>query len=199
MAPKIVDKDERREKLALLVYASIIKIGIKKFSIEHFVKEQKIGKSSFYNYFSSKDEAISYVLLLKTKEYIQKCRNNINLSDAHEKNLYIVFDNYISKNKQSTNDLALYKEFFLLYQDVKNHNIRNLNKYYFTNMQVLIKEIIQDAINKKFLKQEALEHAESLLMTADGMMFYSFCAYNYDLGFNIKKHINNFLNLLGNK
>jgi len=199
MAPKIVNKDKRREELALFVYDSIIKMGIKSFSIEAFIKEHKIGKSSFYNYFSSKDEAVCYVLLLKTREYIQQCKNTLDLSLGYKENLYHVFDNYISTNEVSSNNLCLYKEYFVIYQDFNNQHLSELNKYYFTNMQALINTIIKDAIYKKTLKKEALELSESLLMTADGMMFYSFSIKDYNLGHNIKKHINNFLNLLGNK
>jgi len=199
MAPKLVNKDQRREELGLMVYDSIIKMGIKRFSIDAFIKEHKIGKSSFYNYFSSKDEAIYYVLLLITQEYIQECKNNLDLSLGYEKNLYLVFDTYINTNKKRSNNLSLYKEYFVIYQNFNNKNIGNLNKYYFDNLQLIIKEIIEDAINKKLLKKEALEFSQSLLMTADGMMFYSFSVKEFDLGANITKHINNFINLVGNK
>jgi len=199
MAPKLVNKDQRREELGLMVYDSIIKMGIKRFSIDAFIKEHKIGKSSFYNYFSSKDEAIYYVLLLITQEYIQECKNNLDLSLGYEKNLYLVFDTYINTNKKRSNNLSLYKEYFVIYQNFNNKNIGNLNKYYFDNLQLIIKEIIEDAINKKLLKKEALEFSQSLLMTADGMMFYSFSVKEFDLGANITKHINDFINLVGNK
>lgn len=199
MAPKIVNKDQRREELGLMVYNSIIKMGIKSFSIDAFIKEHKMGKSSFYNYFSSKDEAIYYVLLLITQEYIQECRNKLDLSLGYEKNLYLVFDTYINTNEKRSNNLSLYKEYFVIYQNFNNKNIGNLNKYYFTNLQLIIKEIIEDAISKKLLKKEALEFSESLLMTAEGMMFYSFTVKDFDLPSNIKKHINNFIKLLGNK
>lgn len=196
MSPKIVNKDERREELALLVYINIIKVGIKKFSIDSFIKEHKIGKSSFYNYFKSKEEAIYYVLSLKTKEYIKKCKEDIDLKVDFRNNLYLVFDNYLNTNERSSKDLALYKEYFVIYQDFNNENLKNLNKYYFTNMQILIKNIIKDAVNKKILKKEALDFCESLLMTADGMMFFSFSIKDFDLEKNLKKHINNFINLV---
>ncbi len=199
MAPKLVNKEKRREELGLMVYDSIIKMGIKRFSIDAFIKEHKIGKSSFYNYFSSKDEAIYYVLLLITQEYIQECKNNLDLSLGYEKNLYLVFDTYLNTNKKRSNNLSLYKEYFVIYQNFNNKNIGNLNKHYFDNLQLIIKEIIEDAINKKLLKKEALEFSQSLLMTADGMMFYSFSVKEFDLGANVTKHINNFINLLGNK
>ncbi|MCJ8326731.1 MAG: TetR/AcrR family transcriptional regulator [Campylobacterales bacterium] len=196
MSPKIVNKDKRREILALLVYENIIKIGIKKFSIDSFVKEQKIGKSSFYNYFKSKDEAICYVLSLKTKEYINKCKKEIDLNLDFQENLYQLFDTYLNKKESNLKDLALFKEFVVLYQDFNNENFENLNKYYFTNMQILIKRIIEDAVNKKILKKEAIEFSESLLVTADGMMFFSFSLEDYDLEMNLKKYINNFIKLV---
>ena len=123
----------------------------------------------------------------------------MDLSLGYEKNLYLVFDTYINTNEKRSNNLSLYKEYFVIYQNFNNKNIGNLNKYYFTNLQLIIKEIIEDAISKKQLKKEALEFSESLLMTADGMMFYSFTVKDFDLASNIKKHINNFIKLLGNE
>ncbi|NQY54840.1 MAG: hypothetical protein HRT42_14870 [Campylobacteraceae bacterium] len=63
-------------------------------------------------------------------------------------------------------------------------------------MQILIKRIIEDAVNKKILKKEAIEFSESLLVTADGMMFFSFSLEDYDLEMNLKKYINNFIKLV---
>lgn len=196
MSPKIVDKTKRREELANLVYLCILKVGIKNFSIDSFIKEHKIGKSSFYNYFKSKDEAIYYVISLRTKMYIDKRKKEINLDLDFKENLYSIFDNYLNSNEKSSKDMFLYKEYFVIYQNSNNENLGSLNDYYITNMNILIKNITQDAIDKKILKKEALDFCESLLMTADGMMFFSFSIKEFDLKHELKKHIDNFINIL---
>ena len=58
MSPKLVDKEQRKQEIALVALDLFAEKGIEAASISEVAKAAGIGKGTVYEYFASKEELI---------------------------------------------------------------------------------------------------------------------------------------------
>ncbi len=80
MSPKIIDKDEKRRDIVYKACDFILDYGVKNFSTSSFIKHLKIGKSSLYHYFKSKDEILYEVYYQIALDDIKRSEKIVNSS-----------------------------------------------------------------------------------------------------------------------
>ena len=56
MAPKVVDKEQRRKEIALSCLDLIHDVGIKKLTVSQVAQIAGIGKGTIYEYFENKED-----------------------------------------------------------------------------------------------------------------------------------------------
>ncbi len=56
MAPKVVDKEQRRKEIALSCLDLIHDVGIKKLTVSQVAQTAGIGKGTIYEYFENKED-----------------------------------------------------------------------------------------------------------------------------------------------
>ena len=62
MAPKVVDKEQRRKDIALACLDLIHEVGIKKLTVAQVAQTAGIGKGTIYEYFENKDDIVFEII-----------------------------------------------------------------------------------------------------------------------------------------
>lgn len=194
MAPKIIDKKRKRQELAFKAYDFISTFGIKKFSTTSFIKYLDIGKSSFYHYFKSKDEIICEIYYQTALDDIQQSINKIKPTMGLEEKLEIVFEFYLCET--NTSDKEFYMEFLNIYADKKIDIMREYDKDLMQRFQQLLTNIFEEEIIKNSISPIGLELINSMIITADGMLMYSFTIEDFNLQKEFKKYLISIIKLL---
>ncbi len=194
MAPKTVDKKLKRQELAFKAYDFISTFGIKKFSTSSFIKYLDIGKSSFYHYFKSKDEIICEIYYQTTLDDINQINKRIQPSMSLEEKLEIVFEFYLCET--NTEDKEFYMEFLNIYADKKIDVMEEYDKDLMQRFQQLLTGILEEEIEKNHISSLSLSLINSMLITADGMLMYSFSLANFNLQYEFRKYLTSIIKLL---
>eukprot|EP01155_Anaeramoeba_flamelloides_P012691 Anaeramoba_flamelloidesa333171_63.p1 GENE.a333171_63~~a333171_63.p1 ORF type:complete len:171 (-),score=10.40 a333171_63:112-624(-) len=168
--PKIVNKEERRKEIALSCKKLFIQRGMKALTISEVAKTAGIGKGTIYEYFENKDDIIFAIVDILVEEKDKK--REIQMSKLN-----------------STRDKI--KEFFKFFYDEDNKNLRKLYKEFisinlmspsddmfcrktekYTKYQAMFTSIIQEGVDKKEIKPEALKLANGLHTLGTGFFYH---------------------------
>lgn len=189
MAPKIIDKLEKRDELLQKAYDFITQFGIQAFSTASFIQHFNIGKSSLYHYFRSKDEIIYelyYRLALKDIERSQKqIKAEMNLLEKLE----TVFEFYLSTDPVNKKFQQLYYEFLSTQSNKKQDKMQQYDHDLMQKMQELLEDIFQQEINKQTIHPQSLDLINAMIVTSDGMLLYSFALEDFDLSSEFGRYL----------
>jgi AcrR family transcriptional regulator len=196
MSPKTMDKDEKRQDIVKKAYDFIFDFGISNFSTNSFIKHLKIGKSSLYHYFKSKDEILYEVYYRLILSDIESTRKRIDNNMSLTQKLEIVFDFYLCTSHTNRKVQEIYVEFLHIYSDKKIEKMTQYDEEIISKMQKLLNDILQLEIDKKTIKPESLNLIKSIIITADGMLLYSFALTNFNLSTEFQIYLDNLINLI---
>ncbi len=196
MAPKLVDNEEKRLNIIYKAYDYIEKFGIKDFSTTAFIKYYKMGKSSLYHYFKSKDEILHEVYYRLALDELKKINTKIQKEDSIEKKLEIIFEFYLSEDLITIKLRNLYLEFLNIQSDKKNERMKEYDKILFQEYHNTLKEVFLYEIEKGNIKQESLDLIKSLIVTPDGMLVYSYSIDSFNLPVEFRLYLNTILTLI---
>ena len=200
MPKELSNRDAKRQEIIYKAYEFIIKFGIKEFSTNAFIKYFKIGKSSLYHYFTSKDEILYELYYNLALDSIKKAKVKIENSKLSLKEtLEIVFDFYLGSSSENLRQQQLYIEFLYIYSAKKTENMEKYDEYLMEHIQSFLKEILEAEISKGHIYPNSIDLVNSMLVTADGMLLYSFSLKNFNLEREFRLYLNTTLELIERK
>jgi len=196
MAPKIIDKKQKREEIALKAFKFIEEFGLENFSTTVFIKYLGIGKSSLYHYFESKEEILYEALYLVTIEYMKESEKRLNSELSLKGKLEILYEFYLIDSKENIWFRGIYLEYLKIFVDAHTDIMKSYNQDLMTIYQNQFKKVFEEEIEKGNIKPEALSFINTMITTADGMLIYSFSMDNFDLPKELMNYIDCFISLI---
>jgi len=109
---RIIDKEEKRNEIALSCINLFCKKGIQQTSIEEIAKNANVAKGTIYLYFKNKDEIIFTIWDILTKQHEESVNSRINTQmSAKEKILEYFNFTDIEEHHDKERILILYQHF----------------------------------------------------------------------------------------
>lgn len=196
MPRRKVNKAEKRVELAYKAYEYISEYGIEKFNTNSFIKYLDIGKSSFYNYFTSRDEIIYEIVYLLSYDYLKDVEGLIKQDISFKEKIEIYFGLYLTENEETTKFIELYKEFLYININLNKQKLSDRDNTLLEDYLKILEKIIQNEIDKGTIHKEAINHVNTLFSCADGMLLYSFTIPGFNLAKELKKSLDSFISLV---
>lgn len=194
--PKIVNKEEKRKEIISKAYEFILEKGVKALSTDALIKYMGIGKSSLYNYYSSKNEILYEVYIYILSTYTQEIEEDLKNSPDLSKKLKVLFKFYIEDMYGNEHLKDLYKESLLMSIEDKTPKMIETNEKLFMIAIDLTKSILAEEVNKGRIKKEALVFGEYMIMSIDGIFLYSISLNGIDIKQKIESFIDIFIELV---
>jgi len=151
--------DEKREKILTSAKKEFARAGIKDSSIQKIIEEAKIPRGSFYQYFESKEDLLSYLL----KEHAEKMNKNLEATIKRTKGdvfaVFISIYNYMVSECIEKNETNFFKKVIeelrtgqddVFSSNLQKHKPNALEDYY-------------DQINKDNLRVNSMEDFKVLI------------------------------------
>lgn len=187
----IVDKEQKRKDIALSCKQLIFQNGIRNLTVSQITQQANIGKGTLYSYFKNKEEIVIEIINLLFTEKKAKLEKNIkNLDTTLEKlKLFSAFfydDEYIEIRE-------LYKEFVSILVVQQQDEFADFKTKTFNTYYGLFKQIIEDAVLKGELKQEAITLSHGIFLAPEGMFVSKLLRNDMQ---NLKKEIDQYLDTI---
>lgn len=188
--PKIVNKEERRQEIAMACKELFIEKGINGLTVAQAAKAAKIGKGTIYEYFENKDDIVFEIVdILMAEHNIQKKEVIDNATTTREK-VKVFFDFFYSEEKSKVELRTLYKEFVSVNLMSPNEAMiehgKKCNIEYFSWFE----DILNEGIKKGEIHPDAIKLSKGLYVLGDGTFIASEIS---KLNVNIKQEIHNYI------
>jgi AcrR family transcriptional regulator len=184
----IVDKEQKRRDIAFACKDLIFQNGIKNLTVSQVTNQAQIGKGTLYSYFNNKEEIVFKIVDLLMEEYTQKLLKKLSVSSSiNEKLKHFTAFFYSSEDIELR---ELYKEFMSILLMNQRNDISEFKTKCFNNYYGLFKSIIEDAVERKELKEEALLLSHGIFLTSEGMFISTFMRNKTE---NLKDEIDNYI------
>lgn len=178
MSPKIVDRNEKRKKIGLVALNHFAMHGFSASSMSRIANAAGVGKGTMYEYFSSKEELISFSLTLYVEQIEQKVASLISGISNPEKRLrhYLYEVIQAIKNDPHTMGvlLAVFKKLIPDRQDTE-HTV--LLRGMFQSARTAIYDMIIEGVDKGIFRPEARQSAQciafNIIAFVDGLWLHS--------------------------
>lgn len=177
--PKIVNKAQRREDIALSSTELFIQKGFHNLTVSEVAKNANIAKGTIYEYFKSKEDIVFAIIEYAQTSYDEEVLVNINSTTSIKQKVLFLFDLCIAKGEMAMQRRKMYKEFISVCLDNPSEEMLKFQKDIKVKYISWLRDILKKGIDNKQLKPEALELADGLFSTAEGVLvFSSFDDYN---------------------
>ena len=174
--PKIVDKEQKRIEIARKTMTLIAKQGYENTPIRKITAEVGIGKGSFYNYFSSKEDILNEIIRIVFTDWTKLVISKIGTIDDPLKKLFILLKDGSSLDSTFQQNMIIYVDLWRWSVSYKgSEEFIPRFRSYLENGKNAVIDIIEDAQNKGFIKMEldAAALASAWIALIDGMCMHS--------------------------
>ncbi len=183
--PKIVDKEQKRIDIARKTMPLLAKYGYENTPIRKITAEVGIGKGTFYDYFTDKEDILNEIIQLIFADWIKWVINKIGNTDDPLKVLLFML-------KDGTNPDTTLEQNMIIYVDLWRWAVSYKGsgefipkfRHYLTDGRKAVIDIIKDAQNKGLVKMEVDPSAIAAVWLAliDGMsLHYMILKPEYDV------------------
>ncbi|MCK5110036.1 MAG: TetR/AcrR family transcriptional regulator [Arcobacteraceae bacterium] len=178
--PKIVDKLQKRQDIALSSTELFVEKGFHKLTVSEVALNAHVAKGTIYEYFESKEDIVFAIIEYAQKAYDDEVLTNINNTQSIKEKVSALFSLCIAKDSEAIKRRKIYKEFIAIVLDEASDEMIKFqqdikNKY--TNW---LKDILLQGIKDKKLKPEVLEFADGLFAMAEGVLMFSHIQNYFD-------------------
>jgi AcrR family transcriptional regulator len=173
--PKIVDKEQKRIEIARKTMPLLAKYGYENTPVRKITAEAGIGKGTFYEYFTDKEDVLNEIIRLVIEDWARWVINKIGNSDDPLKVL-------LSMLKDGTNLDTTMEQNMIIYVDLWRWAVSYKEsdefipkfRHYLTNAKNAMTDLIKDAQNKGLIKMEVDSSAIAAVWIAliDGMCLH---------------------------
>jgi len=194
LAPKKVNRDEKRKKIALAALDHFTLNGFSGTSMSQVAKAAHIGKGTIYEYFKSKEDLIGFALYLYVAENEEKVDQVLSDNSDPEKKIrayvYNVMETFMSDPRSMRILLAIIQML------IKNRNLISkeiqLQDMFRRSRQTII-SLIQEGVSQHVFRPEIKAEAETiainLIAFIDGIWMHSLINTEGTGGFNLHAQV----------
>ena len=91
MAPRVVDKEQRRKEIALSCLDLIHDVGIKKLTVSQVAQTAGIGKGTIYEYFENKEDIIFEIINMHIEEHHKQFLEAVENIETTKEKIYLCY------------------------------------------------------------------------------------------------------------
>ena len=166
--PKIVNKVEKRKRIAKSTCNLFIEKGFVNISINQIAKVAGIGKGTIYEYFKNKEDIIFELMACLQDDYDHKLKQNLQQTNDVKQQVIYLFNLFLLEDKSIQTQRKIYREFLAIYlnnptEEIKEFHAELKNKY-----AIILTNIINDSIKNGQLSQVSIEFIPSIFATIEG-------------------------------
>ncbi len=187
----IVDKDEKRNNIALACKNLVINASIKDITISQIAQVAHIAKGSFYDYFDDKEDLLFHIVTILMDEYNKKTEIKLNNAKNIKEQLKLFAEFFYSDEDIQLREI--YKKFISIALINENDKMKHFQTQCYDKYKNWLEQIINEAIIKGELKPEVLSLVNGLFSTAKGLYIIHETTNSLD---SLQNEINNYIDMI---
>ena len=187
----IVDKDEKRNNIALACKNLVINASIKDITISQIAQVAHIAKGSFYDYFDDKEDLLFHIVTILMDEYNKKTEIKLNNAKNIKEQLKLFAEFFYSDEDIQLREI--YKKFISIALINENNKMKHFQTQCYDKYKNWLEQIINEAIIKGELKPEVLSLVNGLFSTAKGLYIIHETTNSLD---SLQNEINNYIDMI---
>lgn len=166
--PKIVDKIEKRKKIAKSTCGLFIEKGFVNISVSQIAQVAGIGKGTVYEYFKNKEDIVFEIMSCLQSEYDPSLFDKIKNSKNAKEKLIHLFDIYLSDDEKVTIQRSIYKEFLAILLNNPSEEMTKFHSLMIDKYCEIVKEIFTEDIEKDMLLPISIDFIPSIFSAMNG-------------------------------
>ena len=194
--PKVVDKEQKRKDIAASCSELMLEEGIKNLTVAEVAKTAGIGKGTVYEYFKNKEDMVFEIINSYIAQFQIDIEEKLSFAKTSREKVFVFFDFILSKDEEYKKHQEIYKEYLGINLSSKNEAMSKFNTdcsaFFTSELEIIIKE----GIEKKELKDEALELIHGLLAVEKGFLLIGWTEHDQDIKHQLTKFINTIFDLV---
>ena len=196
MAPKVVDKEQRRKEIARSCSDLIHDIGMKKLTVAQVAIKAGVGKGTIYEYFENKDDIVFEIMNIHIDTYHNEFLETIKDVKSTKQKIFHFFKFVIDDSIENLKHFNGYKEYLSIVLSDDNHAMKkfNLKCNVFFNDQ--LRKFIKEGIDKKGLIPESINLVDGLLTFEKGLALIKMTQDDFDAKSSCELFINTLFDLI---
>ena len=196
MAPRVVNKEQRRKEIALSCLDLIHDVGIKKLTVSQVAIKAGIGKGTIYEYFENKDDIVFEIMNIHIDTYHNEFLETIKDVKSTKQKIFHFFKFVIDDSIENLKHFNGYKEYLSIVLSDDNHAMKkfNLKCNVFFNDQ--LRKFIKEGIDKKELIPESINLVDGLLTFEKGLALIKMTQDDFDAKSSCELFINTLFDLI---
>ncbi len=171
--PKIVDRKQKRKDIALSSTELFCQKGFNNLTVSEVAKNANVAKGTIYEYFKNKEDIIFAIIEYAYESYDKEVLENIYKSTSVKEKILALFSMCIENNNLNSQRRQMYKEFMLIYLSHPNDEIIQFQQSIRLKYTNWLTTILQEAIDSKQLKPEAINFTNSLYTMGESVLLLS--------------------------
>ena len=191
----IVDKAQKKKDIALACKDLLVHSSINDLTIAQIAKTADIGKGTFYEYFSNKDELVFELVNYLMIEHNASKAERIEISTSTREKIKVFYDFFYS---EEASDLrTLYQEFIAISLLSPKEEMISFQTGCFTFYYQWVERIIDEGIAQNEIKPVAKELIKGMYTMGEGMFISSLATEGViDLKKDINTYVDNIFDLV---
>ena len=196
MAPRVVNKEQRRKEIATTCSDLIHDIGMKKLTVAQVAIKAGIGKGTIYEYFENKDDIVFEIMNIHIDTYHNEFLETIKDVKSTKQKIFHFFKFVIDDSIENLKHFNGYKEYLSIVLSDDNHAMKkfNLKCNVFFNDQ--LRKFIKEGIDKKELIPESINLVDGLLTFEKGLALIKMTQDDFDAKSSCELFINTLFDLI---
>ena len=127
MAPRVVNKEQRRKEIARTCSDLIHDIGMKKLTVAQVAIKAGIGKGTIYEYFENKDDIVFEIMNIHIDTYHNEFLETIKDVKSTKQKIFHFFKFVIDDSIENLKHFNGYKEYLSIVLSDDNHAMKKFN------------------------------------------------------------------------
>ena len=196
MAPRVVDKEQRRKEIATTCSDLIHEMGIKKLTVAQVAKKAGIGKGTIYEYFENKDDIVFEIMNNHIDAYHNEFLETIKDVKSTKQKVFHFFKFVIDDSIDNLKHFNGYKEYLSIVLSDDNHAMKEFNSkcnIFFNNQ---LRKFIKDGIDKNELIPQSINLVDGLLTFEKGVALMKMTQDDFDARSSCELYINTLFDLI---
>jgi len=164
----IVDKDQKRQDIALSCKALLLQKGIKNLTIAEIAKTAGVGKGTIYEYFKNKDEIVFEIITLIIAQQQIKLADIIAEEKSTKEKLYDFLSLLHQESEQE--HITLYREFIAISMQSATPQMVAFSTKCHISFVETVEELIRVGIDQEDIIPQSLGLVDALMVYATGLV-----------------------------
>jgi len=165
--PIIVDKEKKRESIALACRQRLLEGDINTLTISAIAKEAGIGKGTFYEYFANKEELLFTLVEILMHDYNGSQEQKLSTCETTREKIKCFAGFFYEEESRELR--LLYKKFIGISLLHKNEEMRKFQTECLEYYYVWFRRLIEEGIAKGEIIPQTQQMAKGLFAMAKGM------------------------------